>query len=207
MSDKGRRAFLKQSTIALSGLAVGACREPGAEPGTGLGEAGPGPRLDPSLLRAVARVALPAELGEERTERAVTGFESWVEAFEPVAELPHGYGEQEIRYGPPDPAPRWRAQLEALELEARKRFGSDYSDLDSARGRGLLERQLGGSGSAPETLPGQPARADHVAVGLLAWFYGSSEATDLCYGRRIGPLTCRPLAAAPDEPTPLGDGT
>jgi hypothetical protein len=199
MSDTGRRAFLKQSTIALSGLAVSGCSPRESEhEGSG---------LDPRLLRAIGRLALPGELKEDGVERAVAGFESWLLEFEPVAELPHGYGSQEIRYGPPNPVPRWGAQLEALEIEAGKRFGAGYAELDQPRQERLLERQLVAVTEETEGLPGQPARADHVAVGLLAWFYGTSEATDLCYGRQIGAFTCRPLAAAPDEPAALGDGT
>jgi hypothetical protein len=199
MSDTGRRTFLKQSTIALSGLAVGACsgREDEPEAVT----------IDAGLLRAVGRLVLPTELGEGGVERAVSGFESWLLEFEPVAELPHGYGSPEVRYGPPDPGPRWGAQLEALEIEASKRFGAGYAELDQLGQQALLERQLAAVAAAPEELPGQSARAEHVAVGLLVWFYGSSDATDLCYGRRIGAFTCRPLAAAPEEPTLLGDGT
>lgn len=199
MSDTGRRAFLKQSTIALSGLAVGGCTGP---------ESGAASRaVDARLLRAVGRLALPSEMGEDGVERAVAGFESWLAGFEPVAELPHGYGSGDIRYGPPDPGPRWGAQLEALDLEAVKRFGVGYAELDAPRQRRLLEGQLRAVASDTDALSGQPARGEHVAVGLLSWFYGSSEATDLCYGRRIGAFTCRPLAAAPDEPVPLGDGT
>ncbi len=199
MTDTGRRTFLKQSTIALSGLAVGACSGREHDPD--------GLAIDPRLLRVVGHLVLPTELREEGVERAVVGFESWLDGFEPVAELPHGYGSQEIRFGPPDPGPRWGAQLEALEIEAGKRFGTGYADIGEHEQRRLLERQLAAVTAAAEELPGQPARAEHVAVGLLAWFYGSPEATDLCYGRRIGARTCRPLAAASEEPALLGDGT
>jgi hypothetical protein len=45
--------------------------------------------------------------------------------------------------------------------------------------------------------------ASHVALGLLAFYYSSSEAADLCYGSQIGRETCRPLATAPRKPLPL----
>ena len=44
------------------------------------------------------------------------------------------------------------------------------------------------------------AGASHVALALLAHFYGSSAANDLCYGAQIGKSTCRPLAASPHAP-------
>jgi hypothetical protein len=199
MNDLGRRTFLKRSAVALGGVAVGGCAEPPADSTRAA--------LDARLVRAVSRLVLPSELGDERLERSILGFEEWLDGFDPVAELPHGYGSQEIRYGPPDPAPRWTAQLEALDLEAKKRFGKGFTSLDVPRQRELLERQLSATDPGTDELPGQPARAEHVAVGMLAWFYGTSEATDLCYERRIGAFTCRPLAAAPDEPVPRADGT
>jgi hypothetical protein len=46
-------------------------------------------------------------------------------------------------------------------------------------------------------------RAPHIAVGLLAHFYSSAAAQDLCYRARIGKGTCRPLAESPRRPLPL----
>jgi len=201
MSDEGRRGFLRRSAAAVTGLALGASA-PREVRGTPAAAARP---VDPQVLRAVGRIALPSEGGEERLERRIAGFEAWLEGFEPVAERPHGYGSQEILYGPPHPGPRWQAQLEALELEAEKRHGRGFADLRPEDGRELLDRHVEAADDGD--LPGEPARASHVATGLLAWFYASPEATDLCYGRRIGKLTCRPLDAAPAEPAALGDGS
>lgn len=51
--------------------------------------------------------------------------------------------------------------------------------------------------AAPERLP---ARAKHVAIALLAHFYASPDADDLCYGRRIGRQTCRGLGGVRQPP-------
>ncbi len=188
-----RRTFLKGTALAASALAAGCRIDPSPDaPGA----------LPRDLLRALAHVVLPSELGDERRERVVGGFETWLGEYEPVPELLHGYGSQEIRYGPPDPAPRWEAQLEALDLEARHRHGAGFAELAAGERRALIEPALAG---APASLPDQPGalEAEHVAVGLLGYFFGSPEATDLCYGRRIGGLGCRPLAASPERPAAL----
>lgn len=190
-----RRAFLRSSAAALSAAALGGC-VPDAPV-----RAGDRTTLDPAVLRAVGDVVLPGELGAGGRDEAVRGFEAWLDAFEPVAELNHGYGTSEIQYGPPDPAPRWAAQLRALEVEARKRHDAGFTELDPEERRALLESRIEDEG------PGfpSPARARHVAVGLLAWWLETPGATDRCYGAEIGKETCRGIGSAPERPAPLGD--
>lgn len=193
-----RRTFLRSSAAALSAAALGAC-VPDA-PIRAAAEERRG--LEPELLRAAGEVVLPGELGDGGREEAVRGFETWLDAFEPVAELNHGYGTSEIRYGPPDPAPRWAAQLRALEAEARKRHDAGFAELDLDRRRTLLERQIEDEGTEFPF----PARARHVAVGLLAWWLETPGATDRCYGAEIGKETCRGIGSAPERPGPRADG-
>lgn len=190
-----RRAFLKRSGAALSAVAVSGCVSDSV-----VRDEVPDSRyLDPSLLRALAAVVLPTDLGEAGREAAVQSFERWAQAYEPVAELNHGYGTSEIRYAPPDPVPAWKAQLEALELEAQKRAGSSYVGLDAAGRRALLERQgLDGGSGIPS-----PLSAQHIAVALMAHWFGSSDASDRCYGRRIAERTCRGIDTAPAAPEVL----
>jgi hypothetical protein len=159
--------------------------------------------LDPVLLRALAQVVLPAELGGAGIETTVVGFERWVGAYEPAAEANHGYGTDEIDYLPPDPAPGWNAQLRALDVEATRRYGSGFAALEAGRRTELVHRHIGDAGPS---LP-SPLRAAHVAVGLLAWWAGTTEANDLCYRARIGRETCRPLSTAGDPPPPLDAGS
>lgn len=195
-----RRAFLRRSVTAASAAALG-CR-PDAGGDTAPLEGG-ARELDPEILLAAATVALPSELGPEGIERATRGFTAWLAGYAPVSERVHGYGSQEIRYGPPDPAPRWGAQLDALDREARARTGTAFAALDPDGRRELLAGALADAGGPLPDRPGA-LEAEHVVVGLLGWFYGSPEATDLCYGRRIDPLSCRPLSASADLPPPLG---
>lgn len=191
-----RRSFIKHSAAAVSGLTLSGCT-------TGEGPApSPGAAARATLgdtLEAVGRVVLPAaELGDAGIASVVSGFRSWLEGFEPVAELDHVYiYTDEIPYGPPDPAPRWASQLEALELESKKRFDAPFGDLSEDDRRAMIARQLPRNLSA--SLP-DAAEAEHVAIGLLAYFYQSSEANDLCYGRAIEKRTCRGLDTASEEP-------
>ena len=103
-------------------------------------------------------------------------------------------------YGPPDPEPGWTAQLDALDLAARARYGSGFAELDRALRRTILDEQIADDGT------GFPAssRARHVAVGLMAHYFGSSLANDRCYGRSIDRQTCRSTDDVSTPPPPLG---
>jgi len=154
--------------------------------------------LDLGLLRDLGRIVLPSELGPAGVERAVSGFERWIAGYREGAELLHDYGSGEIRRTGPSPALRWARQLRDLDAAARKR-GKPFGSLDSNAREELIRSALAGS------KPGLPAvdRAPHVATGLLAWFYSTPDAADLCYGVRIGRNGCRPLAESGQAPVPL----
>lgn len=209
MSGPTRRTFLKRAARAVPGaaitgsLAVGACAPDDAG---GLSEGAQRPyRLRPETLRAVAEVTLPTgALGAEGTESAVLEFEAWVEEFEAAAELDHPYLTGDLRYGPPHPGPRWAAQLEALDLESEQRSGVRFAGLPPEQRLAIVEDQVRSERSA--SLPRSPALADGVAAGLLAWFYGTSRANDLCYQAEVGRHLCRGTESLPEEPTPLGGG-
>ena len=186
-----RRTFLKRSGAALSAAAVSGC-----VPNNVVPRGDSAASRHASVLRAVAEVVLPSDLEDASREQAVQSFERWALEYEPVAELNHGYGTSEIRYGPPDPGPGWQAQLEALDIEASRRTGSSFRELDIPQRQELIKRQGLDEGSG---LP-NPLRARHVAVALMAHWFRSSEAVDLCYGRRIAERTCRGIDTAPSEP-------
>ena len=195
---ESRRSFLKQSVATVAAASVAGCapdagRRPAAEAG------GSPAALPAGTLRAVAEAVLPAELGGEGRERAVAAFERWSEGLEPVAELSHPYLVPEIRYSGPDPRPGWAAQLEGLDKECRSRHGLSLAAIDMPERRKMLERPLGQAGSSL----GSPASADHIAVALMAHFFASPVATDLCHGRVIGKQQCRGLDGAGAEPTVL----
>ena len=197
MANNPRRRFLKASAGMVSGLALGACADEQAAP-PATAPAG----LDRPTLDALARLALPkTALGDAGMSTAVDGFLAWLEGFEPVAELDHGYDTSDVRYGPPDPAPLWQSQLEALNLEARKRFAVAWPELDESRQREILERQL--PANLPVDLPFAAATAAHVAIGLMAWFHATPEANDLAHQANIGRESCRGLASGVARPAPL----
>jgi hypothetical protein len=196
MADNPRRRFLKTSAGVVSGLAIGAGAQ---EPETEATSAG---AIDRDTLDALARIVLPRRaLGDSGITHAVDGFLAWLEGFDPVSERDHPYDSAEIHYGPPDPAPLWKSQLEALNLEAGKRYAAAFTDLGEARQMQVLRNQL--PEHIPETMP-YAGDATHVAIGLLAWFYATPEANDLALQAKIGKYTCRGLASGADEPEPLG---
>lgn len=206
-AGQSRRAFLKRAAGALPGAAIagslgvaGCAPEGGADGDAGAG--GSDGALAEEPLRALAEVALPTgALGSGGTEAAVEGFVVWVEGFEPAAELDHPYLTGELRYGSAHPGPRWAAQLEAMELESRRRSGLALAERPERERRAIVEDAIRAEASLSP--PGDPARADHVVVGLLAWFYGTSEANDLCYRAEVGRHACRGIGSLPNEPAPL----
>ena len=188
---------MKQSVATVAAASVAGCAPDGGRRGDE-----PTGGLPGETLRAVAGAVLPAELGAEGRDRAVAAFERWSEGLEPVAELSHPYLVPEVRYSGPDPRPGWVAQLEGLEKECRSRHAKALGDLDVPARRDLLARPLGQAGPGL----GSPASADHVAVALMAHFFSSPVATDLCYGRVIAKQQCRGLGGALGEPVALDGG-
>ena len=197
MADIPRRRFLKGSAAVVTGLAIGACAQdtPPNETDT--------PGLDRAVLEALARIVLPrTALGDAGVRRLSGEFLDWLHAFEPVSERDHPYYSSEINYGPPDPAPLWGAQLDALNIEAQQRFDTGFPQLSEDQQTAILDRQL--PKNVPQDLP-YAGDAPHVAIGLLAWFYDTAEANDLALRAQVARQSCRGLASGPHKPPPLGD--
>ena len=197
MADIPRRRFLKGSAAVVTGLAIGACAQdtPPNETDT--------PGLDRAVLEALARIVLPTTaLGDAGVLRLSGEFLDWLHAFEPVSERDHPYYSSEINYGPPDPAPLWGAQLEALDIEAQQRFDTGFPQLSEEQQTAILDRQL--PKNIPQDLP-YAGNAPHVAIGLIAWFYDTAEANDLALRAQVARQSCRGLASGPHKPPPLGD--
>lgn len=193
-----RRTFLKTAGAIASGVAAStvACA-PGQESATTARGAG----IDRVSLDPLAEVVLPAELGADGRAAAVTAFVSWVNGYEPVAQEMVGYGYSDIRYLPPDPAPAWRAQLDALELLAQKVHKAPFASLDVARRTDVVTQALGGERGT--RLPA-PLDARHVAVALLAHWASSPGAWNLAMGVEVSPGACRPLEGATPRPVAIG---
>ncbi len=193
MRDINRRGFV--GSVAASLPITAASRH--------LLRSGKSAPLDDALMGALGHSLLPAELGSDNIDRVVDEFQQWLEQYGADAELNHGYGTSEIDYTPGDPTSRWQDQLDGLKAEAQRRFGASFVDLDADVRRGIIRQQI--ADDRLDRLP-RAYRARHVAVGLLAYFYASPEATDLCYKAAIGKNKCRPLRRSPDEPISLRPG-
>ena len=205
-----RRSFLKQSVATVAAASVAGCapdgsRDSSGRPGGAAGAGSAGASAVPlpgETLRAVAEAVLPTELGDQGRERAVAAFEVWSDGLEPVAELAHPYLVPETRYSGPDPRPGWAAQLQGLDKECRSRHGVSLAAIDMPERRKMLERPLGPAGPGL----GSPANANHIAVALMAHFFASPAATDLCYQRVISTRQCRGLEGAGAKPAVLAAG-
>ena len=156
--------------------------------------------LDHASLLALGGAVLPSELGDVGSRRAVAEFERWLDAYRGGAEVLHGYGTAKLERIPPSPQARWTTQLTALDRDARKQHGRPFAQCAVAQRRALVHDRLQREKLGP--MP-SPAEASHVAIGLLAHFYASAEAADLCYRAEIGRGTCRPLAEQARQPSPL----
>src|ERR1043166_3819452 len=145
---------------------------------------------DPATLDALAAAILPSELGRTGIAKAARDFRDWGAKYHESAELVHGYGTSRLRSTGPTPLTRWTTQLDELETQSRSTHQRRFSELTVAQRSDLVRAALQG-----QRLDRVPAIVDanHVAVALLAHFYDSSAANDLCYGAQIGRQTCRPL--------------
>jgi len=130
-------------------------------------------------LRAIAAKALPSELGPAKREVIVAAFEGWVRDYRPGAEMDHGYGFTRLRSKPASPAMAYLQQLRALGPD-----GDIAAALEQAKVTAL-----------PQSPDGK-----HVASDLMAFYFRSSEANDLCYRAHIGRDECRGLAGSDKEP-------
>ena len=153
-------------------------------------------------IRALGTAILPSEMGQARLEIASDAFWRWMNGYREGAELLHPYGSPRIGYAAPSPVPNWTTQLSALDRSARDKHQKAFAGLGVSERQALVREAL--SDFKGERLP-NVASAPHVALGLLAHFYGSSDATDLCYRARIGSNKCRPLAQNGRKPLPLAE--
>jgi len=207
-----RRAFLKvagkvaATTVAASTAGVVACT-PSDPKGTNEAPAAAGAAratgFDRRTLDALGEVLLPAALGAAGRKAAVDAFVAWVDEYVPVAEEMHGYGYADIRYLPPDPAPGWRAQLEGLDLLARRTRQRSFAELDAEGRRAVVTAALApqGGASIPDALG-----APHIALALLAHWTNSPDAWDLALGAKVARDRCRQLQGVERKPLPLAGG-
>ncbi len=186
-----RRAFL--GTLAAAVPAAVLVRHAHA---AAIGELAASPRT----MRALGDAILPSELGDAGVAMAVSDFQRWIAGYREGAELVHGYGTSQLEFSGPTPATKWAAQLDALDARARRTHGKRFDAITIAQRRALVQADLDAVGA--KQLPSL-VKSPHVALAMLAHFYGSSAANDLCYQSAIGRQQCRPLAQSPRRPLPL----
>lgn len=155
---------------------------------------------DPATLDALAEAVLPSSLNRAGARRVAAAFRAWGAGYRANAELVHGYGTSRLRRSGPTPVTRWATQLDDLDARARAKYGRSFREL-SIDDRAVIVRGAL-QGQRLDRMP-SVAGAEHVAVALIAYFYESPAAMDLCYGARIGRRTCRPLAEQARKPLPL----
>jgi len=155
---------------------------------------------DPATLDALAAAVLPSEIGRAGSARVAREFRDWGAKYRESAELVHGYGTSRLRATGPTPLTRWTTQLDELEAQAQSKHQQRFRDLTVAQRNDLVRATL--AGQRLDRMP-PVADANHVTIALLAYFYDSPAATDLCYQAQIGKQTCRPLSAQARKPLPL----
>lgn len=144
------------------------------------------------VLRALAAVVLPAEIGPGGIDKIAGDFEQWVRDYRPGAEMDHGYGNTRLRSKPPSPAAAYAKQLADLRAEL---LGGDAASRRKAVETALEAARVS---DIPRTPGGQ-----HVAADLMAFYFRSSDANDLCYRAAIGRDLCRGLKGSENPPAPL----
>lgn len=159
--------------------------------------------LDAAMLRSIADVVLPSELGNDGISRISRAFSQWAGAYRPGVELVHPYGSAELRQTGASPITRWRSQLSALDRASRAKHQRAFTGLTRDQRRELVMQALGDG--QLNRMP-DPLQANHVAMGILAWYFGTPDASDLCYSVQIGRHQCRPLVHSSRQPLPLKDG-
>jgi hypothetical protein len=191
MAGPTRRQFLATSiAVPTAAAACGRTRIADGEP------------LNDGIVRALCEAILPSSLGTDGAAKVAGEFQAWLSAYRPGAERNHGYGTGELTFNPDDPTPRWSDQLALLDGDARREHARSFVELAVAERQTLVAAALSEVGGSIPSAIG----ADHVAVAVLAFFYASPDATNLCYGAAINPRTCRPLSESPRAPVVLPAG-
>lgn len=161
------------------------------------------------VLEALADVVLPGEIGPAGRREVVEGFADWLRGYREGAEREHGYGGAPLPGSdrasrqlatrppvtPPSPMRRYPSQLAALDREAGGR--GRFAAVPPEARRAIVERAI--VAAKVDRLPPRPD-GGHVATDLMAYFFWSSRANDLCYRADIGREDCRGLPGSEQAP-------
>jgi hypothetical protein len=151
------------------------------------------------VLRDVAATVLPSAIGAKGRDQAVDNFVLWIRDYQEGVPLSHGYGEPRLVRSGPSPAPGYAKQIAALQQAARER-GGRFGILPLETRRALLDDAF--KAADVRNLPGRPD-GKHVIADLMAHYFRSSAANDLCYNARIGRHINRAIQVTTVRPRPL----
>ena len=138
-----------------------------------------------SVLEGLANIVLPVSLGSGGSKKVADEFADYVRDYRAGADTEHGYGFTRVVPKPPSPAQRYAEQLRELPSPLTK---------DSVR-QALTQ-------SGVKELPRVP-EGKSVIADLMAFYFRSSEANDLCYRAAIRRDECRGLKGSDQTPAPL----
>ena len=151
------------------------------------------------VLRDVAETVLPSAIGSKGQNEAVDNFLRWIRDYKEGVPLSHGYGEPRLVRSGPSPASGYSKQIADLQAAAKAR-GGRFGALPIEVRRELLDAAF--KAAEVRNLPGRPD-GKHIVADLMAHYFRSSAANDLCYNARIGRNTYRAIRVTTVRPQPL----
>lgn len=151
---------------------------------------------DERVLNAIAEAVLPSDCDRGA---AVASFARWIRNYHEGADMDHGYGFTRIRSTGPSPARNYAQQVAALDAAARAGGAESFAAAARAARQTILEKAF--AEARLERLPQRPNGA-HIASDLMAHYFHSADAEDLCYEAAIGRDTCRGLPGSDKAPAP-----
>ena len=153
-----------------------------------------------ATLYEIAATVLPASLGAARVRATADKFVAWTRGYREGVALSHGYGHPRLQ-------------------QIRRVAGAGLHRAARGPGRrGERERCDGGRRSTSTRAAGCSTRrwrrptfadcrrgrlASTSSSDLMAFYFRSSEANDVCYSAMINREVCRPIAITTRKPAPL----
>jgi hypothetical protein len=154
---------------------------------------------DLTTLEALADSVLPGELGRAGSKAITQAFIKWLAEYRSGADMGHGYGVLRARVTPTISVETYRTQLGALDQRAR-RGGGSFQSLSVPARQALVQQAL--DEASVRDLPQIPD-GQHIVSDVMAFYFRSTQANDLCYRASIGREVCRGLSGSSRKPETL----
>jgi hypothetical protein len=153
-----------------------------------------------AFLMALAEVVLPSEIGAVGRAEAVEAFARWLRGYDADVEMDHGYGFTRLRRTGPSPASRYPVLIALIDRQAAaamRKPGASFAAAPLNVRRTVVENSL--KSIKAERLLARPG--GNVIEDLMAFYFQSSAANDLCYRAAIGRDACRGLPGSEGPPS------